>query len=38
MNELSESHYPIDLNSDEYFMNEAIKEAALGLGTGAIHI
>ena len=22
MNELSESYYPIDLNSDEYFMNE----------------
>ena len=27
MNELSESYYPIDLNSDEYFMNEAIREA-----------
>ena len=31
MNELSESHYPIDLNSDEYFMNEAIKEAKKAL-------
>ena len=27
MNELSESQHQIDLNSDEYFMNEAIKEA-----------
>ena len=31
MNELSESQHPIDLNSDEYFMNEAIKEAKKAL-------
>ena len=31
MNELSESYHPIDLNSDEYFMNEAIREAKKAL-------
>ena len=31
MNELSESYNPIDLNSDEYFMNEAIREAKKAL-------
>ena len=31
MNELSESYNPIDLNRDEYFMNEAIREAKKAL-------
>ena len=35
MNELSESYYPIDINSDEYFMNEAIREAKKALRNDA---
>ena len=38
MNELSESYYPIDLNSDEYFMNEAIKEAKKALRNNEVPV
>ena len=38
MNELSESYYPIDLNSDEYFMNDAIKEGNKALRNNEVPV